>query len=312
MKPRAGILVALGALAAAVVVVGIATVNSGRARAPVAPAPSRAASQQTPIGKVQVGVKGLQLKDYDESGNLIWRVKSSGSMDFDRGKLIARGSDIDWELSRGGDSTLSVEAAEFVADYPDKQIRFAHGIQVNASTGELSFRCDGAAYDLDSETFSAQGKVNAQFRDFSLDAGTLGLDRLSSQVRATDDVVFTYADYVLKAGSAKVDTDKQTAVLTGEPNLKRGRYSVRADTVRVDAETENVNMDGKVRLRHGKLRARGNRARLDKRAGRAVLEGNVELSDDQVTARGPRLDIDESKTTATMTGEARCSLKFAL
>lgn len=309
MKLRTGYLIAAGGLLVAAIVIGLATTSAKRLKQRAQAPPSRPEKELPRHARLNFG--DLQLKDRDEQGNLRWQIASSGKIEFDRTKMIARGSDVRWELARVNEETMLFAAPEFVVDYPGKTVSLSKGVEASSEAEGISFKAQQVHYDMETEHLHAGGPITAQFQDYDLEAGALGFDRLASRANLVGDVTLHYRDYVVKAGKVVMDMGQRCATLTDRPRVERGEYSARAKTVEVDAANEEVRLRGDARLKRGAdMSARAPQAIFGKRSQRAEMRGGVTLTGEGFTAKGRKLVVDAANTTMTLTGGVSVSTKL--
>ncbi len=305
MKLRPGYLVALAALVVTGTVIGVAVRNSKREKPQ--PPPSRPSQEMETLDKARLDLDDVQLNDYDENGDLVWSVKSHGSIELDRATMSARGTDIFWELRRGEEDVLTVVAPSFLIDYTAKKIRFEDGVESHSSLEGFEFKAEAVSYDMGTQRLRADGDIQAKFRDYSLRAGALAFGRVDETLNLTDDVELRYAQYVGTAKNVVIDKPANRATLTGGARVEGGGYSGRADRIEVDGEKKQVRLTGSVAISRGALRAQSAKALLDRKAQRAEMRGGVKLVGEGFTARGQKLVLDAAKSTATMSGGVKFS-----
>jgi lipopolysaccharide export system protein LptA len=306
MKRRVGALIAAGVMVVAVVIVAAAVVSNKRqqAAAPPPPLPKPKLAE----GPQRLEMSGVQLQDFDQAGKLRWRIKSSGKLEFDRAKLIARGKDIQFEVMGADKRTILLSAPEFLIDYHGKKAALSKGVTAKASDGS-NFSAQAVTYDLAQDRLRAQGPVKAHWGDFDFRAGALGLARLSRVADFVGGVTLKYKDYTVTAAKVQADGAKRTATLRGSPKVTRGPYVATAGAVTVDAVAEEARLSGGVDLRRGELQATADSAALRKEPERAELDGDVRLEGRGFSTTGGHLVVDGRSSTAAMTGGTRTRVK---
>ncbi len=129
---------------------------------------------------------GPEITRRDEKGNPIWSAKSPAKFRFDEKSRSIAGSDIVWELQRGG-QTATVAAKRMEVGVESGEVRFAEGITLTAGQTR-QFAMNRARVEPGTWKVIGEGGVRWVWGRFSVTANTLVVDTGHRKIRLRGDV----------------------------------------------------------------------------------------------------------------------------
>ena len=197
MGSRVGLRIAVAAVLAAlaVVIVGLISLRHPPAvEEPIGtqlPEPDEPSPDQAVAELQDLTIEGAEVTQEDAGGNILWRLSAAGKFDFSGDTQMMRAADVRWELMRPGYESLIVEAPEFLANYPERALRFSQGVQAYTADRSQLFEMPELVYHTDTQKLIAAGRVRFRYGRYQATASRLVIDNRAEQVRMSGGVRFT-------------------------------------------------------------------------------------------------------------------------
>ena len=188
MRSRVGLTIAVIAVVGGLAVAIVGTIWARRPAAVVGPAEVQIPETGPPSAEQALSelpdltIEGAEVTRRDH-GNILWRLSAAGEFDYARDGQALRAQDIRWELMRQGQQNLIVEAPSFLASYPERTIRFSHGVTAYTADKSQFFEMPELVYQIDTEKLIAEGKVRFRYDQYQATANRLVIDNRAEQVR---------------------------------------------------------------------------------------------------------------------------------
>ena len=166
-----------------------------RQRPPAAttPAPGKAPATATaPSGaSPQVAVKGAEVEQRDKLGKLQWKVTASGDLQFDKGRQVAHGRDVQFQIMQADKPNILIRATSFEANYNAKKLSFEQGVSGRLADGSGEFSVQRLEYDLTTKKLVGSGGARFTQGQYTATAPEIVLDTAHTKVRMRGGVQFS-------------------------------------------------------------------------------------------------------------------------
>jgi len=151
---RIGAIIIAAAVLAAVVTSIVAISRLRRQQAEEAAA--RAHTQQGHVGASQAKspthgeAKGIEIVEKDAEGNMLWRLKAAGAVEYDQLSRVVKARDVRWEYEYRGQPAIVIEAPEFAGNYGQRRLEFTQGVLIRTVDNQQTFNAQKVVYEFDS------------------------------------------------------------------------------------------------------------------------------------------------------------------
>jgi hypothetical protein len=174
---------ALGAVGVLVYALSHAARNRTPVKVPTGSLVVGKASGKSPSGRLPAGLEiaGPQISRTDEQGRLLWSAKAPGSFRYDARTHQVTGTDIAWELTRGG-AKASLTAKRMEVGVETGAVRFGDGIALSAGV-HRRFSLGSARLEAGTWKVIGEGGVHWVWGRFAVSADQLVVDPVNRKIR---------------------------------------------------------------------------------------------------------------------------------
>lgn len=189
MRRRLGLVFSLVLVVA---VTGAALWLAVRSRnAPSSPAaasrpPTKPATAPAPLPTVKV--EGAVLEERGPDGQLQWRVTAGGELQYDKDRTVVVGRAVKFVLLHKTNTTVTVLAPRFTADYDARRLTFEAGVKGAIAPAAGQFEVPRLVYEFDTGKLVGSGAVRFTRPGYTATATKLVVDTRRRKVRLDDGV----------------------------------------------------------------------------------------------------------------------------